>query len=741
MNARTAVFVSVIVLTAACTASGADWVKRLVPDWNQPYWHGLNGPNGGPVGGPPGPWQAWCTPTAAANVLGYWEDGKGVKTSDGVAYPGSGTQWPNWPAWQDYQANGSGTRGVLSPNSADDIGWYMDTNRMGDPALGNGPHTGTFLKDVSWPGLGLNLFFSDRGQAATGFRPRTQGIGYADAGLSKLTQAQAWNRIVHEIDSDRPIMVAFMHWVLIDPIGTGSDASPEGALGWEYRDFVPGGGPDPWGNGEEWNDYDFSGTARGHYVTVVGYITANSPGDILGNTDWVIAHDNVGQTARNVAVPFTTGPWLANTAVTGYTNAPYGFGEPETVDEASADTGWHVSLALDGLDKPHASYEDWTNHRVRYATKSGGNWITETVDSQNARVWGTSIAVTAGCTPRIAYSGAPDFVQHKDLFYAVKSGGWSIQTAFDATTEHTAWPALVLNADNNPRISHRRGDYELWLSQNNGFGWVGGHTCIDDDCYNFSVQNTSMAIDHNGDLYVAYSDEIQDAGYWVQRLKYATNACGGWSNHVMEDFTVPNHYSVGQYTSIDWFANRQVTISHHAMSTSDLRIAQTPDGCNAPGTWNKELVHDSSAQGSTVVRYDSAGRPVIAYWGGCGGSPYHTCLKLARYTGTDWTTQNVYERTGTGSASLWCAMDLDACNRPHIAFRDPDSKAVRYIVARHRGDLDGDGCLTTDDRDLLIAVILDPDAATEEERLAADCNGDGELNGKDIQAFLDLLLS
>ena len=147
----------------------ATFVKGVVPDWNQPYWHGASGPNGGPNPGPTpcpagaGTWRSWCTPTSAANVIGYWEDKRGHGISDGAAAPGSGVAWPNWPAWQDYMANGF-NRGAVPAGTADDLGWYLDTDREGDLAQGNGVegacgaallHVGTYVKDISRPGLGL----------------------------------------------------------------------------------------------------------------------------------------------------------------------------------------------------------------------------------------------------------------------------------------------------------------------------------------------------------------------------------------------------------------------------------------------------------------------------------------------------------------------------------------------------------------------------------------------------------
>ncbi|HVP12516.1 MAG TPA: dockerin type I repeat-containing protein [Phycisphaerae bacterium] len=733
-------------LCMTSTALATTFVKGLVPDWNQPYWHGAHGPNGGPVGGPAGPWQAWCTPTAAANVIGYWEDKRGHAISDGAVYPASGRVWPQWPAWQDYEANGGPSRGMLSPVSADDIGWYFDTNHTGDPAHGNGAHLGTYIKDVSRPAwnakLGLNKFFNDRG--AVGFRARTLGVGYADGGLPVLGDLHAWQQITLEIDANRPIMVAFKHWNIITLNQTRSDTSPEGSLGWSYWNFGAFGG-DPWGNGEYWDPNEVGPQAVGHYVTAVGYIIANTADDILGNTNWVIVHDTVGQTPRNVAVPFVHNlvPWLANTTIRGYTSSPYVFGPPETIDNTSADTGHMVSLKLDQDNNPQVAYEDLTNNIVKYAKKSGGVWTRESVDAVNARCWGISIAVSWNRWPSIAWAGAPDLVQAKDLWYAGKNsfGNWLLTKVYDATSSgnEVYFPAIVLNPSGNPQIAYKRGMWDLWLSYYSA-GW--NHTHIDTTGTAISTNHNAIEIDNNGYLHIAYNDAVSSGIYNVERLKYAQNRCnpGVWQTQVVESFAGSTNYGVGDYPSIDLNSQGWIIISHYAGGQGQLRTAQRGDVCSM-GVWINNAVDPNISQGSTAVCYDSADRPVIAYWGTAPGIPSaHACIKLARYTSAGWVIQTVYDPGSSSTPVYWLSMDLDQCSRPRIAFYGPESTSLRYIVAQHRGDIDGDGSLSLDDQTLLTNVLLDPTSATDEQRRAADCNGDGVLDGRDIQAFIALML-
>jgi hypothetical protein len=99
-------------------------------------------------------------------------------------------------------------------------------------------------------------------------------------------------------------------------------AMDESQFGGDYYTFNAGPPPaDPWGNDEVWPEAPLDPQLNlGHTVTAVGYINAGDPDDpnAPGNpTDWVIVHDNVGGTARNVIVPLTateyTAVWVANT--------------------------------------------------------------------------------------------------------------------------------------------------------------------------------------------------------------------------------------------------------------------------------------------------------------------------------------------------------------------------------------------------------------------------------------------
>ncbi|MCB9853338.1 MAG: VCBS repeat-containing protein [Phycisphaerales bacterium] len=57
------------------------------------------------------------------------------------------------------------------------------------------------------------------------------------------------------------------------------------------------------------------------------------------------------------------------------------------------------------------------------------------------------------------------------------------------------------------------------------------------------------------------------------------------------------------------------------------------------------------------------------------------------------------------------------------------------------GDVDGNGIVEFDDAAVFSATLLDPASATADERCTADVNQDGNVDGRDIQGFMSLLLN
>jgi len=346
--------------TAVPWPTGARFVKGLVPDWNQPYQYTLVSAHGGPGPDPfpPTPpmppmynqWNAWCAPTAAADLSGHWADYHHAPVADTAVFPGSTVWWATAASWQDYLADGFarpapeiGPVGGPLPASPTDIGWYMDTNHsipLDPPAVGfmggywfaNGPHAGTYLKDIH---VGLQNYLNSRYSASgVGWLTGTAGRAYAvgdDAtgGVAQTLWSSdvAFNQVKTEISHNHTLLLSYKYW---KPVATGFTDIPavgqstESDYGGTYYvlDSNPPGPNDLNEEDEQWT-FDEGDTSLGHVVTAVGYIPAGDPLDpglnlqppyLAAPTDWVIVHDNWASTPRNVIIPYDWAfTWTANT--------------------------------------------------------------------------------------------------------------------------------------------------------------------------------------------------------------------------------------------------------------------------------------------------------------------------------------------------------------------------------------------------------------------------------------------
>lgn len=324
--------VSFGLLSSSPAGAVAKFVPGLVPDWVQPYNYpgaGGTGPGPRPIL-PPFTFDAWCAPTSAANLIGHWEDAKSVLIADGAAFPGEGSAiWPAADDWHDRKgdasrpAPGSGFLAAVT-----DVGWFMDTNNTGETRFGNGLHIGTYVKDIH-AGL-TNLLQRLRPGFRTGSQGRGFAIGLAPDGspaASHPDAASAFAEIKSEIDAGRTMLISWTHWNVSaagPPLPGSGGPGDESFHGGSYFNFGPFTPNDTHDNNEDWTapPEDIKQTL-GHVATAVGYIPAGSPDDPgypAGGggspSDWVIVHDNVSSTARNVIVALnaTTYPfWVQNT--------------------------------------------------------------------------------------------------------------------------------------------------------------------------------------------------------------------------------------------------------------------------------------------------------------------------------------------------------------------------------------------------------------------------------------------
>ena len=122
---------------------------------------------------------------------------------------------------------------------------------------------------------------------------------------------------------------------------------------------------------------------------------------------------------------------------------------------------WNRSFRPGLEGNAHIAYQDYGN--LKYASNSGGRWMVENLDSSERTGGFASLALDAKNNPHIAYSYSLSGGHYSRLKYISRSGGnWKVETVDGASASYTGWFAvhvgwfasLALDIYNNPRIAY-----------------------------------------------------------------------------------------------------------------------------------------------------------------------------------------------------------------------------------------------------------------------------------------------
>ncbi|HNT76397.1 MAG TPA: hypothetical protein PKH77_15385 [Anaerolineae bacterium] len=255
-----------------------------------------------------------------------------------------------------------------------------------------------------------------------------------------------------------------------------------------------------------------------------------------------------------------------------------------TWEKDSIDTGaYFVSLAFDSHDIPHLAYA-WGG-QIRYASKSGGSWITTTVVQGDY----PALALDTYGRPHISYYNRSS----GDLEYASWNGtAWSTSKVDSAGTVGV-YTSLVLDSLNRPHISYAdRDNGTLKYATFNGSGWV---TETVDGGMAMYYEHSSVDVDRNNLPHIAYRSN--------SNLKFASKSGGSWSTQTIDDAG-----NTGSFCSLAFDNYDRPHISYWSYTDWKIKYA-TRSGAG----WQIADVHSGSYSALAV---DLGNHPHIVYWEG-----------------------------------------------------------------------------------------------------------------------------
>ena len=267
-------------------------------------------------------WNAYCVPSAFSSVMNYHNEVKGLNFQNNFTSQNSTLTQTDYMYNYIGRISTSTNTGVTDPMKID-IGYMLNTNAHGHD-ISDGSHVGTRLGDFSKfpdfmtaiaPGISYEYYYKGFNNDVS-FNKSGNPIN--DYSSNEITVA--YNDIKTEIDAQRPVILSFNHWNILE-IGQLTVNTDMVTL-YEFGAYTPtpdAGNPiyqsDPDYISEQWNNENNENNL-GHTVTCVGYVQNHN------GKNWVIVQDNVNlptdpnKTPRFVGVPFDAlNTWLMSTFI------------------------------------------------------------------------------------------------------------------------------------------------------------------------------------------------------------------------------------------------------------------------------------------------------------------------------------------------------------------------------------------------------------------------------------------
>ena len=337
----------------------------------------------------------------------------------------------------------------------------------------------------------------------------------------------------------------------------------------------------------------------------------------------------VGETAHGPAV---MSPWTLEVADTGQ-------------------VGTDTSIALDAAGRPHVSYRDAANARLKYAYRDTAGWHTTTLAAAGRY---TSLALDAAGYPHISY--------HNDgqLGYARFDGTAWTTTTVDSGGTHNA---LALDSQGRPHIAyHHAADNQLRYALFDGTVWITTVLTTSSPTYQMGIFN-SLALDTQDRPHISYCRYYGYAHFASCRLLYTYYDGTDWQTEVVDSVG-------GYYTSLALDAQDRPHIAHGVYAGWSMSCLLWYTYRDAPGSWTSAMVGDSAAVYGLSLALDSQGRPHIGYYEASLGD-----LLYAYDDGTGWVIATV---DSAGIVGRYLSLALDAAGYAHMAYHDETGGALKY---------------------------------------------------------------
>jgi outer membrane protein assembly factor BamB len=321
--------------------------------------------------------------------------------------------------------------------------------------------------------------------------------------------------------------------------------------------------------------------------------------------------------------------------------------QSETVD--SGNLGQPI-LRLDSNNSPNIVIADPSRGYLLYSRKTSSGWITEIAAKGRYANGPLSFALDSSGNPYIVHQ---QLSTGKLLYTTKKANVWQTETIVQLPVGTSKFnPSLAVDANGKPHLSYF--DYHmnnLKYATKPVNQWV--ITTVDPN-----GGSGSLVLDSNGAPHVAYN-------YGLTPLVYGWLEPDGWHK---EEIGTSYYFSMGATLALD--QNDQPHIVYNDPWNLYLGYATKTESSS---TWTiNEFAEGVTPWTQWSFALDVYGKPYVCYYAALDSN-----LKLARWTGIEWTTLAF----DLGSISGIPSIVLDPTNTLNACYIDSTSHQIAYATS------------------------------------------------------------
>jgi len=330
----------------------------------------------------------------------------------------------------------------------------------------------------------------------------------------------------------------------------------------------------------------------------------------------------------------------------GPTAAPFAWAI-ETADPGTG-TGFHTSIALDGLGTPMISYINVAGGTVQLARRIGGHWSSEIVAGPGIFSGDASVVIASNGTIEASYFDQ----EARAVVYAARgTGAWRASTIDSGFSE--GYNRIALDSSGRPAIVYTGFDGSLRYAAWNGTEW------------SVEVVDHATLTSRYPDLAFDPLDRPNIAYYGNGTLLFAKKTSVGWAREVVD--ATPN---AGWFSRIRVDSRGVAHIAYYASSNESLMYA-TEEG----NGWSRSVIDSEGDAGFDLsFALDVNDRAQIAYYERRAG-----VLRYAIETSQGWVRETVDD---TGVAGWYTGIATDPLGFPHISYYDWSDGDLRYAEGK-----------------------------------------------------------